>query len=313
MESNLVSKKYQYNIPKQVYNILYINEDNIKSFLFRKENTNILFDYKDNKLPYEIIKLIDAINTDISIYALINLMITHLYLYIIEVESKYKNDLYVLIVQCLCKIYYSTENSRFKCIEALLYNKCSHGKKCARCVRNVKPSEYSIYDDALHRTRPCITFCVTGKCIYDINCMFSHVTPIITNKGITYDPPVENIYVPVVAPVDETSPLYKTSLCRQYENNNYCEKGDLCTFAHGNTELRLNPLRCKKIRCNEFLVKGRCVRGHSCPFFHEQWTGVGHNTAIDRGIRANYKTVPCKWYHNNNSCKFGVNCLYIHS
>ena len=145
--------------------------------------------------------------------------------------------------------------------------------------------------------------------------MFSHVTPIITNKGIIYDPPVENIYVPIVStvatPIDETNPLYKTILCRNYADGNLCDNGDSCTFAHGSAELRLNPSKCKSIRCNEFLVKGKCIRGRNCPFFHGKW--IGHDTAIDRGIRANYKTVPCKWYNYNNSCKYGVNCLYIHS
>ena len=102
MESVIVCKKYQYNIPKQVYNILYINENNIKSFLFRKDNTSILFDYKDNKLPYEIIKLINAITTDISIYAYIILLKIHVlnvlkHFYIINVVmEKNVQDVFVM-------------------------------------------------------------------------------------------------------------------------------------------------------------------------------------------------------------------------
>ena len=309
MESVLVSKKYKYNIPKQVYNILYINKDNIKSFLFREENTNILLKYDDNKIPFEIIKLINAITDEISIYALLNLIIAQLYLYIIEVVPKYKNDIIVLLVQSLCNIYCSIENSRFKCIESLIYNKCSHGNKCARCIKNVKPSEFSTYDTRLQCTRPCITFCVTGRCIDDTNCIFSHVSPIFTKNGVIYDPPIENIYTPIISyGINAADPRYKTSLCNYYSDNNYCDKEDNCSFAHGESELRLNPLKYKNTMCHEFIGTGICSRGSNCLFSHKQ-----NNTIATRKIIFNYKTELCKWYSKNNSCRFGENCLYIHT
>lgn len=62
--------------------------------------------------------------------------------------------------------------------------------------------------------------------------------------------------------------FFKTKRCK-FEFLGMCEKGQLCPFAHGSTELRPLPdLRCTKM-CRELLQSGRCSNTN-CAYAHSR-------------------------------------------
>ncbi|KTW28121.1 hypothetical protein T552_01981 [Pneumocystis carinii B80] len=64
--------------------------------------------------------------------------------------------------------------------------------------------------------------------------------------------------------------LYKTELCRNWEENRECRYGLKCQFAHGYSELR-NLLRHPKYKtspCKTFMEIGFCPYGQRCCFSH---------------------------------------------
>ncbi|KAJ1564203.1 hypothetical protein HK096_009142 [Nowakowskiella sp. JEL0078] len=64
--------------------------------------------------------------------------------------------------------------------------------------------------------------------------------------------------------------LYKTELCRSWEETGYCRYGSKCQFAHSETELRQidrHP-KYKTEMCKTFWEKGTCPYGKRCCFVH---------------------------------------------
>ncbi|KAI8811899.1 hypothetical protein BJ742DRAFT_106110 [Cladochytrium replicatum] len=64
--------------------------------------------------------------------------------------------------------------------------------------------------------------------------------------------------------------LYKTELCRSWEETGYCRYGGKCQFAHSETELRpvdRHP-KYKTEMCKTFWEKGTCPYGKRCCFIH---------------------------------------------
>ena len=72
-----------------------------------------------------------------------------------------------------------------------------------------------------------------------------------------------------------TSPQYKTTMCKNYQDSGLCDFGARCQFAHGQLELRtlgqnylqLNP-QYKTTMCSHFTEHGTCPQGHNCQFSH---------------------------------------------
>jgi len=74
-----------------------------------------------------------------------------------------------------------------------------------------------------------------------------------------------------------SSPQWKTTLCKNYQEDGRCEFGGRCQFAHGQLELRtlaqnylqLNP-QYKTILCSHFAEggSGNCPQGNNCQFSH---------------------------------------------
>lgn len=63
----------------------------------------------------------------------------------------------------------------------------------------------------------------------------------------------------------------KTEMCKTYSLGFVCPYGDLCSFAHGEAELRkkvLIPSRYKTVKCRDFHGKGFCNFGLRCQFLH---------------------------------------------
>lgn len=77
--------------------------------------------------------------------------------------------------------------------------------------------------------------------------------------------------------IDKRLALYKTEICRTFEETGTCKYGDRCQFAHSQTELRPTSRhpRYKTEVCKTFWEKGSCPYGQRCCFIHnESHSGV---------------------------------------
>ncbi|TFL06482.1 hypothetical protein BDV98DRAFT_647559 [Pterulicium gracile] len=77
--------------------------------------------------------------------------------------------------------------------------------------------------------------------------------------------------------------LYKTELCRNFEEKGTCRYGTKCQFAHGEDELR-NVSRHPKYKteiCRTFWVSGSCPYGKRCCFIHTELPPSGPNQPAD--------------------------------
>ena len=65
--------------------------------------------------------------------------------------------------------------------------------------------------------------------------------------------------------------LYKTELCRSFEETGVCRYGNKCQFAHGKDELRpvLRHPKYKTEICRTFQNTGTCPYGKRCRFIHQ--------------------------------------------
>lgn len=64
--------------------------------------------------------------------------------------------------------------------------------------------------------------------------------------------------------------LYKTELCRSFEDTGSCRYGTKCQFAHGKADLRpvLRHPKYKTEICKTFFNEGTCPYGRRCRFIH---------------------------------------------
>ncbi|KAI7899344.1 uncharacterized protein BX663DRAFT_521380 [Cokeromyces recurvatus] len=66
--------------------------------------------------------------------------------------------------------------------------------------------------------------------------------------------------------------LYKTELCRNWQEIGECRYGKKCRFAHGQEELRCvkRHVRYKTQICRTFHSTGTCLYGVRCTFIHDE-------------------------------------------
>ncbi|KIK95623.1 hypothetical protein PAXRUDRAFT_369679 [Paxillus rubicundulus Ve08.2h10] len=77
--------------------------------------------------------------------------------------------------------------------------------------------------------------------------------------------------------------LYKTELCRSWEEKGTCRYGAKCQFAHGEEELRVvarHP-KYKTEICRTFWVSGACPYGKRCCFIHTELPVTGVSPGAD--------------------------------
>jgi hypothetical protein len=77
--------------------------------------------------------------------------------------------------------------------------------------------------------------------------------------------------------------LYKTELCRSWEEKGTCRYGTKCQFAHGEDELRIvsrHP-KYKTEICRTFWVSGACPYGKRCCFIHTELPVSGVTPGAD--------------------------------
>lgn len=82
------------------------------------------------------------------------------------------------------------------------------------------------------------------------------------------------------------SNLYKTELCRTFEDTGSCRYGNRCQFAHGEEELRpvARHPRYKSEVCKAFHQTGVCSYGQRCRFIHQ--------SSVDGGSPASPRALP---------------------
>ncbi|TFK41323.1 hypothetical protein BDQ12DRAFT_600759 [Crucibulum laeve] len=79
--------------------------------------------------------------------------------------------------------------------------------------------------------------------------------------------------------------LYKTELCRSWEEKGTCRYGAKCQFAHGEDELRkvARHPKYKTEICRTFWVSGSCPYGKRCCFIHTELPTAGGATPATAG------------------------------
>lgn len=73
--------------------------------------------------------------------------------------------------------------------------------------------------------------------------------------------------------IDKRVALYKTEMCRTWEETGVCKYGAKCQFAHDRRELRALPRhpRYKTEICKTFWQQGTCPYGKRCCFIHDEY------------------------------------------
>jgi len=81
--------------------------------------------------------------------------------------------------------------------------------------------------------------------------------------------------------------LYKTELCRSFEETGTCRYGSKCQFAHGSAELRpiLRHPKYKTEVCKTFHTIGTCPYGKRCRFIHTV-PDAGNSEGLSEEIEA---------------------------
>ena len=89
--------------------------------------------------------------------------------------------------------------------------------------------------------------------------------------------------------------LYKTTMCRFFEQDSVCPMGQNCHYAHGQAELRSasDPINIQAQKKLKDQKKTKTLE-------------------IDPKLpKTNFKTVVCKYYAEGK-CKYGDSCSYAH-
>ncbi|GAA5912678.1 Tis11p [Sporobolomyces salmoneus] len=83
--------------------------------------------------------------------------------------------------------------------------------------------------------------------------------------------------LPGPSPNNRKLELYKTELCRSWEEKGSCRYGFRCQFAHGREEQRSNSRhpKFKSELCRTFAINGSCPYGPRCCFIHQALPGAG--------------------------------------
>eukprot|EP00210_Caulerpa_lentillifera_P003599 g3434.t1 len=85
--------------------------------------------------------------------------------------------------------------------------------------------------------------------------------------------------------------LYKTELCRSWEETGKCSYGGKCQYAHGKEELRavMRHPKFKTEVCCTFVMIGTCPYGRRCRFIHKNVP----ITAVGKQVSANLEQGDC--------------------
>jgi hypothetical protein len=105
-----------------------------------------------------------------------------------------------------------------------------------------------------------------------------------SNKGsVDMKPQVLGLEGMTLSEKNAKHPLYKTEMCRTWEETGHCRYGTKCQFAHGQSELRKlqrHP-KYKTEVCRTFFERGECPYGKRCCFVHNYKKADGMERFIE--------------------------------
>lgn len=100
----------------------------------------------------------------------------------------------------------------------------------------------------------------------------------------------------IAAQWEKRARLYKTEICRTFEETGTCRYGARCQFAHTPAELRPTPRhpRYKTEVCRTYWELGTCPYGKRCCFIHDERAAPGalSGATLDACLSAAVHTVP---------------------
>eukprot|EP01017_Pseudomicrothorax_dubius_P048649 TRINITY_DN88_c0_g1_i3.p1 TRINITY_DN88_c0_g1~~TRINITY_DN88_c0_g1_i3.p1 ORF type:complete len:347 (+),score=85.98 TRINITY_DN88_c0_g1_i3:75-1043(+) len=96
--------------------------------------------------------------------------------------------------------------------------------------------------------------------------------------------------------------FFKTKMCPNLQESGACPRGDKCSFAHSQSELK-QPPNLKKTKLCQLFQMGRCQMGGLCSFAH------GEDEL--RSTPDFYKTSMCNSFLKG-ACALGDRCRYAH-
>ena len=90
---------------------------------------------------------------------------------------------------------------------------------------------------------------------------------------------------------NETNTKYKTELCTNWMLSGKCKFGRKCSYAHGESELKLRhdlPHNYKTKECKNFSRDGYCMYGSRCQFIHkgENSLAISYNNLLNENARS---------------------------
>jgi len=252
------------------------------------------------------------------------------------------------------------------CQQFMEGNGCQFGESCSFAhghgeVRNVQMNLAALNPN--YKGSLCKYFMTTGECEFGSICQYAH-----GNMELRRNPSMGGMPGPGMggmggggnqnyshmgaAGAGPSSPQWKTTLCKNYQEDGRCEFGARCQFAHGQLELRtlaqnylqLNP-QYKTILCSHFAEggSGNCPQGNNCQFSHgphelrmhqghpgpqdygQQQSAYGHGTGYGNGYGGGSK--PAQQQQQNSGkpvkvvlcerfsqghCDRGPSCQFAH-
>ncbi|KAJ2956883.1 hypothetical protein NQZ79_g7316 [Umbelopsis isabellina] len=114
---------------------------------------------------------------------------------------------------------------------------------------------------------------------------------------------------------DKKSDLYKTEICRNWQEIGYCRYGRKCRYAHGQSELRAvkRHQRYKTEICRTYHETGTCPYGVRCTFIHNEKSLANPNIVFNMGRflskKSSNKPVTGDYHSTTSSPEISVNSM----
>jgi len=181
-------------------------------------------------------------------------------------------------------------------------------------------------DPKLYKTEMCRSWTSTGSCRYRDKCQFAHgieelrvapstrvsveeitvesVSEVVSPARFRFSSgcmPTSSKSVSSLRSVIKDPKVYKTELCKKFEENGSCPYGPSCQFAHGAGELR--PKYSDSVRSPMEISSSSSTS--ISPSASTPSTSAGTVSKL-------YKTELCRSFTRTGYCRYGLKCQFAH-